>query len=320
MKVRLKDIAKGYRISGFFFRLFVPYAPRWLYPIMNFCSALYHPRWRSKTTSCKEVFLPREDGSKLRCLVYSPIAPAKEKMTCVVYFHGGGYASGTAESGKSYVKLFTQESDAVVVSVDYRLSTKAPYPAALDDACLALKHLHDHAEDFGIDPRQIFVAGESSGGGLACAAALRCRDTHEAPIACQIALYPMLDDRDTETSHDNNAPVWNHRSNVVAWKMYLRNVVGEVPPYAAPARAESVAGLPPLIGYVGELDPFFAEDMTYVSRLSEAGIETRFRTFPKCFHTFDTFKKKHPLAHEAFAFLKEAFAYAKAHYRFKGIA
>lgn len=111
---------------------------------------------------------------------------------------------------------------AVVLAPGYRLSLWAPYPAALEDGCASLLYLKEHAAALGVRSDQLMVGGESAGGGLCAAVCLRARDEGTVRVAFQMPLYPMLDDRDTESSRENHGRVWNTRRNHLAWKLYLR--------------------------------------------------------------------------------------------------
>ena len=102
-------------------------------------------------------------------------------------------------------------------------------------------------------------------------------------------LYPMIDDRPTESSKDNDAPLWNTYNNRSAWKLYLGKLFekGDTPYYAAPARATDLTNLPPTITYVGDLDPFLSETVTYAENLGKAGVPAEYRVYKGCFHGFD---------------------------------
>ncbi|WEV46843.1 alpha/beta hydrolase fold domain-containing protein [Bifidobacterium sp. ESL0690] len=121
----------------------------------------------------------------------------------------------------------------------------------------------------------------------------------------------MLDDRETPSSCDNDAPVWNTASNRLCWNMYLgnRRVTGDVPAYAAPARAEDLSGLPPTLSYVGDIEPFHDETVTYMDRLAAAGVETKFRVFPGAFHVFDALVPHAKISENATDFLLDGFEY-----------
>ena len=120
------------------------------------------------------------------------------------------------------------------------------------------------------------------------------RDKKGPHIAFQAPLYPMLDDCNTtpssyEINEENMPKAWNREANIIAWKMYLgENTKGEVSPYAAPARAENLEGLPPAYIFIGQLDPFRDETIDYVKKLSMAGVPVEFHLYPGCFHGFDS--------------------------------
>lgn len=98
---------------------------------------------------------------------------------------------------------------AVVISPGYRLALTSPYPAALDDGYVSLPYLKEHTDELSVLSNQIMVGGESAWGGLCAAVCMMARDKGEVNVAFQMALYPMLDDFDTESSHNNHGKVWN---------------------------------------------------------------------------------------------------------------
>ena len=178
-----------------------------------------------------------------------------------------------------------QRYGAMVASPAYRPAPKHPYPAALHDCYAALRYLVDHADELGVNSNQIMVGGESAGGGLAAALCLYARDRSEVAIAYQMPLYPMIDDRDTASSRDNHAPVWNTRRNHRAWKAYL-----------------------------GDIEPFYCETLAYVERLREAGVEAAVDVYPGCFHAFDMLLPFKWVSKQAIAAFEERYRYAVAHY------
>ena len=212
------------------------------------------------------------------------------KLPGILWIHGGGYVIGFA--GMVYAtmgKALAKRYGGVVVSPAYRLAKKARYPAALEDCYAALKYMHDHAEELGIDRSRIIVGGESAGGGLTAAVCQYARDKGEVPVSFQIPLYPMLDCEDTDSSRDNHGHVWNTRKNHWGWRWYLRDLYGtdHVPPYASPSRATDFSGLPPCYTYVEDGEPFHDETLAYVRKLNEAGIEAHVDVFHGNIHAFD---------------------------------
>ncbi len=313
--IRVKDMAPGYRFLGYLVRWFVPFVSHHAYRLLYYLRKMFILPWINKRIEKKTVYIQRNDGHNLRICVYRPKKAKSDAMTAVIYLHGGGYGMGCADGGKPYIETFLENDDCVVFSVDYRLSFQSPYPAALEDAVASLDYILHTSKTFGVNPHQIFVAGESAGGGLAAGLCLYMRERKKNIIACQIAINPMLDDRPTNSSRFHDGPIWNHRSNIEAWTTYLGDIpLGEAPQFAAPAKALDYTNLPPLIGYVGTLDAFFDEDMAFYENLSASGVKVTYRLFPGCYHGFDTINKRHPFSRQAFAFLSESFHYAQAHY------
>ena len=252
---------------------------------------------------------------RIPALVLSPeelSAPA----TGVLWIHGGGYISGMKEMvyisrAVELVKSF----GAVVVSPGYRLAPFSPYPAAIDDCYAALLYMKEHAAELGVREDQLMVGGESAGGGLCAAVCIKARDTGEVNVAFQMPLYPMLDDRDTETSRDNHGRVWNTWKNHFGWRCYLRGTDREtLPPYAAPARVENMEGLPPAYTFVSTGEPFYAETLEYIRRLKDCGIPASADVYETDMHAFDMMRPKDALSIEAARRFNESFAYAQAHY------
>lgn len=252
---------------------------------------------------------------RIPALVLSPeelSAPA----TGVLWINGGGYISGMKEMvyisrAVELVKSF----GAVVVSPGYRLAPFSPYPAAIDDCYAALLYMKEHAAELWVREDQLMVGGESAGGGLCAAVCIRARDTGEVNVAFQMPLYPMLDDRDTETSRDNHGRVWNTWKNHFGWRCYLRGTDREtLPPYAAPARVENMEGLPPAYTFVSTGEPFYAETLEHIRRLKDCGIPASADVYETDMHAFDMMRPKDALSIEAARRFNESFAYAQAHY------
>ena len=259
----------------------------------------------------------RAGDHRIRIRMIRPAGEPPEKSPGVLWIHGGGYQSGSSRDVYVTRALsLAVKFGAVVVSPDYRLSRKHPYPAGLHDCYAALLYMKEHAEGLGIRDDQIMVGGESAGGGMAAALCMLAKDIGSVNIAFQMPLYPMLDDRDTETSRDNHAPNWNTKRNHKAWKRYLRDAWGTdlVSPYAAPARREDVSGLPPCYTYVGAIEPFCRETVDYVERLKQAGIEAEADVYPDWFHAYDLIFPMKKVSREAIGKFEQHFAYALAHY------
>lgn len=252
----------------------------------------------------------------IKILIFRPTVNKKapSQTPGILWIHGGGYATGMAEMAYfSRPLALVKKYGAVLLCVNYRLSIEKPYPAALEDCHSALCWLKDNAEALGINDSKIMVGGESAGGGLTAALCMYARDKGSVNIAYQMPLYPMLDDRDTDSSRDNHAPVWNTRRNHAAWKLYLKGLE-EISPYAAPARQTDYTSLPPAYTFVGDIEPFYCETLTYIENLKLAGIEANVDVYPDWFHAYDMYLPFSKKSKTAIAKFEEEYLYAAENY------
>jgi acetyl esterase/lipase len=238
-----------------------------------------------------ERHIPGPPGApEVRLWVVDP-APAEKSKPVLLHMHGGGFMMPDTWLLPRLQGIAT-DCHCVVVSVDYRLAPETRYPGSLEDNYAALKWVHAHAAELGIDRSRIAVGGESAGGGHAASLAIHARDRNEVPIVFQLLIYPGLDDR---TGSTRPAPpavghfMWNASANRLAWSSLLGVPAGSsrVPAAAVPARVASVAGLPPAWIGVGALDLFVEEDMEYARRLVHAGVATELLVVRGAFHGFD---------------------------------
>jgi acetyl esterase/lipase len=204
----------------------------------------------------------------------------------LVYLHGGGFVVGNLETEHIGAVRIATELSVVVVSVDYRLAPEDPFPAGLEDCYAALRWIHDRAEDLGVDRERIGVIGGSAGGGLAAGLALLTRDRGGPALCFQFLGIPELDDRlETPSMRQfTDTPLWNRPSAEYSWRWYLGDQDGDVSPYAAPARATDLAGLPPAYVSTMEFDPLRDEGIIYAMRLLEAGVPVELHQYPGTFH------------------------------------
>ena len=211
----------------------------------------------------------------------------------VLHFHGGGLNAGSAAGSFPGLQELALELDCPIVTVEYRIAPEARYNESTDDDYAALDWLHSNAERVGIDPGRIVVLGESAGGTHAALLATNARDRGELPIAFQVLIYPMLDDR---TGSSRAVPDhvgafgWNAEANRFGWSCFLGQDAGlpEAPAGSVPARVEDLHGLPPTYISVGAVDLFVDECIDYARRLIDAGVQTELFVAPGGFHGFDS--------------------------------
>lgn len=227
------------------------------------------------------LILGDPDHTPVKVRVYRSRDKAPE--VGIVFLHSGGMILGDLEFEHVQAATLAELTDALVVSVDYRLAPEHPYPAALEDCMTAIRWMVDTAADLGIDATRYVTYGHSAGGGLAIASALRARDSGEALPSLVMAAYPMIDDRPTPSNTEiDGIGVWDNRHNREGWRCYLGDQ--DADEYAAPARAADLSGMPPTFIDVGELDVFRDENTLFALRLAQAGVPVEFHLYPGAFH------------------------------------
>lgn len=239
----------------------------------------------------QERWIPGIQGSP-EVRVYLIGAKPGVARPAVLYIHGGGFILGSAKSGLWGAQKIAMSHDCVVVSVDYRLAPETPFPGSLEDNYAALKWLHDHADELGVDRTRIAVMGESAGGGHAAMLAIATRDRGEIRIKQQILMYPMLDDRTGSTVEVQpwmGRYVWTATANRLGWSSLLGVPAGSqsVPAGSVPAREKDLKDLPPTFIAVGSIDLFANEDIDFARRLMNDGVATELYVAPGAFHGFD---------------------------------
>jgi acetyl esterase/lipase len=263
-------------------------------------SATTLPALRAEMSDAKPLAAPawserliatRKDGSRLRVYLVNPGPPGGAPRPAILHIHGGGFVVGAARRWLPYLQGIAAALDCLIVTVDYRLAPETPFPGALEDNYSALGWLHANAAALGVDPRRLILMGESAGGGHAAMLAIAARDRGEIPIAYQMLIFPMLDDRtgSVRVPHGAQGALWwSAAQNRFGWSALLGQPAGSsnVPIGAVPARVPDLRRLPPTFIGVGSIDLFVDEDVDHARRLIDAGVATELVVVPGAFHGF----------------------------------
>jgi len=237
------------------------------------------PAFDSREMDIEDRRVPATPDVPVR--IYRPHSGAQG---AIVWLHGGGFVMGGLDVEHPWAARIADSSKAVVVSVGYRLAPEHRFPAALDDAYAAVMWTAEHAMELGVDAQHIAVGGHAAGAGLAAAVALRARDRQRPLISFQLLNQPELDDRQETWSARNftDTPFMTRDKVSASWRHYLGS--GAASPYAAPARASDLSGLPPAYITTAELDPNRDEAIVYAQRLMEAGVPVELHQWRGTFH------------------------------------
>jgi acetyl esterase/lipase len=218
--------------------------------------------------------------------IFRPVEQA-DAAPALYWIHGGGFVLGDVDGDLVTPAQVADELGAVVVSVEYRLAPEHPFPAPAEDCYAGLVWMAAHAGELGFDPLKLAVGGLSAGGGLAAAVALIARDRGGPALSFQLLDIPEVDDRLATPSMKlfTDTPLWNHPNAILSWEAYLGpDHDGDTSPYAAPARATDLSGLPPAYVVTCEFDPLRDEGIEYAQRLMQAGVATELHHYPGTFH------------------------------------
>jgi acetyl esterase len=230
--------------------------------------------------------LSLSDGHRVPIRIYRPRGASSGRG--LLYLHSGAFVLGDLDIEDARCCSLAGGANCTVVSVDYRLAPEHLFPAPLEDCRSALHWLLEHAEDLGVDPGRLGIAGCSAGGALAASLAQLCRDLGGPRLRLQMLLYPVLDAA-LETASMKATTAADFEDTERMWEHYLGAPRSRAAKYASPASREDLAGLPPAYVCCGELDDLRDEAIAYAQRLLTAGVSVELEIWAKVPHAFEIF-------------------------------
>ncbi|GLY52174.1 alpha/beta hydrolase fold domain-containing protein [Lentzea sp. NBRC 102530] len=261
---------------------------------------------RGGAYSVRERVVPGPAGQPDVSLLICLPKHAETPTSAIYHVHGGGMIVENNRFGLAEMLDLAEPLGMAVVSVEYRLAPETPHPGPVEDCYAGLVWTAEHADELNIDPARIVVGGASAGGGLAAGVTLMARDRTGPAVLAQLLLSPMLDDRnDSPSAHQmRGLGIWDSSSNETGWNALLGDGVRggpDVSPYAAPARAADLSGLPSTFIDVGSAETFRDEDVAHASRMWQAGCDVELHVWPGGFHGFDVVVPGAVLSQDAIA-------------------
>ncbi|QIL83461.1 alpha/beta hydrolase [Diaphorobacter sp. HDW4A] len=225
-----------------------------------------------------DTVVPMASGEGVTVRVYGDKPAAGTSIPLVLHFHGGAFVDGDLDSGCTVAGLL-QAVGARVLSVAYPLATEHPFPRPLEIGYEVLQWGFKHRTKLAGKGAPLYVAGEEAGGNLAAGVCLMARDQHHPPLAGQILISPMLNPCAGTASLRAVTGEATDCKWAQGWHKYLGCTYEAVHPYAVPAMAQRLVGLPPTLVLVGEGDPMRDEALAYAARLKGAGLMVQQHAF-----------------------------------------
>ena len=247
---------------------------------------------RRDVARLEEAVIAAPDGS-IPLRIYRPAASAQEIRPILLFFHGGAWVLGDLDSYDNTCRFLCVEGDVIVVSVGYRLAPEHRFPSALEDCYAALQWAARNALALGGDPARVGVAGDSAGGNLAAAIALRSRSAGP-PVTRQILVYPvlsLLDDAPYGSRLQFGDGDYFISRTSIAWsiRLYLRTSDQALMPQASPILEPHMEGAPAALIVTAGYDPLRDEGRLYADRLLQAGVPVTYRCYRSTIHGFMAF-------------------------------
>ncbi|HWA29996.1 MAG TPA: alpha/beta hydrolase [Rhizomicrobium sp.] len=232
---------------------------------------------------------------------YAPVASGGDALPTLVFFHGGGWVIGNIDTHDGLCRMIANGSGCRVISVEYRLSPEAKFPAAVDDAVAALEWVEKNAADIGVDANRLAVGGDSAGGCLAAVTAQVAKEKGGPKLAFQMLLFPVTQIGEETRSLREYADGYFLERKTLDWFYghYLPTDADRKDPRISPLAAKDFSGLPPAYVMLAGFDPLHDEGLAYAEKLRGAGVAVTVADYPDMVHDFIYLQAILPQASEA---------------------
>lgn len=237
--------------------------------------------------SVEHRFIPGPHAD-LPIRIYRPAESGSGPLPALVYFHGSGWVIINIEICDSTSRAMANRTGCVVIAVNYQKAPEHKFPIPFDDCYATTEWVSLNAEQLGIDPQRIGVAGDSAGGNLAAAVALKARDVGGPSLAYQLLVYPAVRyGWDTPSAIANAEGYLLQRASMeYFWTHYVRSPTDGSHPYCSPLLAADHANLPPAFIVTAGFDPLMDDGRMYAEKLEASGVPVKLRNYEGMIHGF----------------------------------
>jgi acetyl esterase len=238
-----------------------------------------------EVASAVDMPVPAPDGD-VSVRVYTPEGAGP--FPVMVWMHGGGWVLGSVNTTDATCRAMANDTPCVVVSVEYRLAPETKFPGPAEDCYAVAQWVAANGTRLNVDASRMAIAGASAGGNLAAAVALMARDRGGPALVHQTLVYPVTDGKMATASYQRCASGYGLSQDTMTWywKQYLASEADRENPYAAPARASDLSGLPPALVITGGYDVLADEGEAYANAMSAAGVPTTHSRYDGMIHGF----------------------------------
>lgn len=234
----------------------------------------------------KQLSLPSPPGD-ISARLYKPVD--EDNLPLLVWFHGGGWVLGDLDSADLTCRDMAVKSGCLVLSVNYRLAPEHPFPAAFDDAVIALQYAFDNSLMLGANSNKIAIGGDSAGANLATCACIAAKNL---PVKFQLLIYPVIEAEFTSSSYEENHDHFGLTRNLMKWfwDQYCPQKSSRSDARIAPLSGD-LQNLPPAYVLTVNFDPLRDEGVKYADALRQAGVSVTLAEVSDSIHGFFTMPK-----------------------------
>ena len=224
--------------------------------------------------------------AQLPIRIYRPTQA--KNLPALVYFHGGGWVLNFLDIYEPSLRKIAKHGNFIIIAVEYQKAPENPYPVPFNDCYEGLKWTISNASELGIDPLAIGVGGDSAGGNLAAAVAIKARDEKLINLAFQLLIYPCIEVNMDYKSATDFAEGYGLTTKAMKWfwDQYLPNKKDHNDVYAVPTRATNLRGVAPAIIFTAEFDPLTDDGRNYFRRLNEDAVASIYKEYAGQIHGF----------------------------------
>lgn len=224
--------------------------------------------------------------SELPVRIYRPVNEIK--LPALVFFHGGGWVLNFLDIYEPALRKLAKAGKFIIIAVEYRKAPENPYPAAFNDCFTTLEWVIKNADKLGIDKGLIGVGGDSAGGNLAAAVAIKARDVNLISLAYQLLIYPCNDRSMKYQSAITFSNDYGLTTQAMKWfwDQYLQGSEFDSDPYAVPSSASSLKGVAPAFIFTAEFDPLVDDGKNYHTKLLKDSVSSIYKDFSGQIHGF----------------------------------